>query len=48
MCVVMRHTWIENVGKSYANRTNGRQELILKWIKISMFANMCVAADREH
>jgi hypothetical protein len=26
---------------------NGRQELILKWLIISMIANMCVAEDRE-
>jgi len=39
--------WIGNFRKSYANRMNGRQELILKWLIISTFANTCVAEDRE-
>jgi hypothetical protein len=26
---------------------NGRQELILKWLILNTFVNMCVAEDRE-
>jgi hypothetical protein len=26
---------------------NGRQGLILKWLILNTFANMCVAEDRE-